>query len=377
MVEKLKIFLISCSIICCLFVVSLVVLAIDRRAGLVVGLGLLTIAGIAFFKPLSALGLTHRGFIASVATVGLFITLGSAGMLIEEAELMKLRETDPGAYLEKIERDQARWLRELKELAPDRYVAEQAKIDAERKAAEREAARVEAERNAAEKEAALVEAERKAAEREEAARIEAERRAAKRAEAKRLATERSAARAQEQAREAAEYVARIEREIAGLSSFDPRQYTDSQTSLVVGLGLFSFWAQIYDDGSQLSLNDQQEELRQKYKQTVIAHQRRALPIFRDNYGPILRKELWEHDASARTFGSGFTTVEFVAGFFAANRNIKEFQKSASETLRALRFKRARYKWYEDAREYQFYDMDALPDGELVIWEEDGRYRKVN
>ncbi len=107
---------------------------------------------------------------------------------------------------------------EVTEEAPAPEVAEaEARAEAERLAAEREAAeRAEAERLAAEREAAeRTEAERVAAERQAAERAEAERLAAERAEAERLAAEREAAQRAEAERLAAE---RAAAERAGLEA---------------------------------------------------------------------------------------------------------------------------------------------------------------
>jgi flagellar biosynthesis GTPase FlhF len=377
-IVNIKAFFLGFLIVIGLFVVAAIASGVDARAGLVVGLALLVVPGIAIFKPIPALGLTHRGFSFSIAFfVGLMVTLASLGGLSENAKLKELRATDPEAYLAAISNNEDFWLKELKELAPERYHTELARVAAEREAAEREAARLKAEREAAEREAAAKRAQEQAAARQKEQEEKAEREAAERAAAAKRAQEQAAVRQKEQEEKAAAYAEKLEMEIDGLITFNPREYTDSQTSLTIGLALFSVWAQIYEDGSTLPLTDEQEALRQKFKRQVIAQQKRALPEFRDKYGPIMRKALWEHDGSAKTIGNQFATVEFISGLFATNQNIKAFQQSVSETLHLLRFKRAQYKWYKGADEYTYYDMETIPDVALVIWSENGRYRKLD
>lgn len=101
------------------------------------------------------------------------------------------------------------------------------------------------------------------------------------------------------------------------------------------------------------------------------------PVFRDAYGPIMRKALWEADGKAKMFGNGFRIVEFVNGLFAANRNIKQAHESVSPMLIMLRFTRAEYKWFQQAREYSYFTLEPPSDGQLVDWNTNGSFMLVN
>lgn len=316
--------------------------------GLILSMALACISAYCLYRPLPYWGLDKTGRnIGILVFAGLIGALGSVGTWIESSRLQDLRASDPDRYLDEIKADKDLWLSELEKLDPDKFAFEQAQIAAA----------------------------------EEQARIDAERKAAVEAAAKQKAAEAKAALLAEEQRksqqaEIEEYVSQLQRELDSIGNYDARKYTDSQLSLGITLGLFSVWAQMYEDGEKLDLGEDDEKVRANFKREISKLQKRAFPILRDAYGPIMRKELWEFDASARTFGPRFTTVEFVSAVFAANRNIKEIQSSVRDTLSRLRFKQARYKWYREDNQYTYYDMDALPDEYLVIWSGEGRYRVV-
>lgn len=173
-----------------------------------------------------------------------------------------------------------------------------------------------------------------------------------------------------------DYIAKLKREIDGLEKYKVDAYLDSKDSIMLGVALFSAWAMVAEEGEKFTLNDEEKELLKKFKSKISDVQSNALPKLRDAYGPAARKSLWEHDLSAKTFGAGFRIIEFVGSAFAANRNIKEFQTNISNVLHRLRFKQSRYKWYKEADEYTYYDINSHDDSKLIVWVEGGRYREV-
>lgn len=166
------------------------------------------------------------------------------------------------------------------------------------------------------------------------------------------------------------YMEQLEREAGGLDNFDVGRYTQSKDNIVLGVILFSAWAQLAKESELLGLDDEQQAILDQFESEVSQIQRRALPKMRDAYGPIARRSLWEHDITAKTFGDGFRTIEFVGGAFAANRNIKDFQEGVGDLLHQLRFRQSRYKWYDGAGATQ-YDLNSRDDGELVVWQKTG------
>lgn len=168
-------------------------------------------------------------------------------------------------------------------------------------------------------------------------------------------------------REKESYLKRVEASIKATQSFDPNKYINSKDSILMALNTFERWATLVKDSQLHTMNEIEMGLRDKLKTSALNAQRKALPILRDAFGPVMREILWEHDISAKTFGDGFQTIEFVGGLFAANRNIKVFFESISLVLNKLRFKQVRFKWYKGASEYTYYTLSGPNDDELVVW----------
>ncbi len=162
-------------------------------------------------------------------------------------------------------------------------------------------------------------------------------------------------------------VAALKREYKSIEKFDVSSYLSSKDRILIAVALISTWSEIVDGASKVKLTGENQDLLQTFKAKLVSVQLKAFPKLRDAYGPALRRVLWEHDLSAKTFGKGFRVVQFVGGAFAANRNIKTFQEEISITLRQMRFTQSRYKWFKDAEEYTYYDLDSPPDDAVVVW----------
>lgn len=123
-------------------------------------------------------------------------------------------------------------------------------------------------------------------------------------------------------------------------------------------------------------SDEGRKAQADHAEKLRAIQKRVLPILRDKYGPALRKELWEADGKARTIGTGFRTVEFIAAIFAANRNIKSTFETMYPSLMKLRFTQARFRWFDGASEYTYYTLTPPPDDAIVIWSKGGGFTQI-
>lgn len=340
-------FLKGLGIVFALMVAGLTVAVTAPQIGLWVGLTFLVVPVVALFKPLPQLHLGHRGFSIAVAVfVGMMTTLASVGSNADSQKMAELRTTDPTAYLAALEtRDRTKWLIELKELAPERFAAERAR------AAEAEAAR-KAEADAA-----------------EATRVAEQERAAARKQA-----EAEAAHQADQDARVAAYVEQLDREIASLPGVSASKYTGDVNSITTGLILLGAWALVYEEGGKLPLMDEARAKRAQFRRLLADKQVQFLPALRDAYGPAMRRQLWEADGSARTFGAGYKTVEFVSVAFARNANIKQIHTEIQENLMMLRFTRTQYKWIKEASEFSYYDMEVPKDSDIVTWESGGRWR---
>lgn len=319
------------SIIVGLIVGWVVVAAISPHGGLITGVALLVVPLVALVRPIPSLGLHRRRFsVALVLCAGLPATLASLGMGADEARLAELRASDPAAYLAELrKKDEGQWLSELAVLDPEQHQAERAARDAETRAA---------------------------AETREA--------------------EAAARRAEEQAAKVTSYVEQIDRELAALPGASAANYTASVDGINMAIILMGAWTRVYEKGADLPLDAAAEQKRQRFRELLARKQAEMFPVLRDAYGPAMRRHLWEADGSARTFGTGYRTVEFVNVAFARNANIRDIHNEILENLLMLRFTRAQYKWFRGASEYSYVTLEPPRDADLVIWESGGQYRLV-
>ena len=122
-----------------------------------------------------------------------------------------------------------------------------------------------------------------------------------------------------------------------------------------------------EEGEKFAGNAAAEAARVRLRQTVSERQRIVFPVLRRGYGAILRQVLWEQDTEVIVQGSGAKTLRFIAGMFAANRNIASAQTGARPNAEKLRFNRTQYEWYRGS-EYSYYAMTVPSDGTVGYWQ---------
>jgi hypothetical protein len=146
------------------------------------------------------------------------------------------------------------------------------------------------------------------------------------------------------------------------------KFGDSLDSVQFVLGQIERWATLYRQGSAaFTLMGKDEKVRHEFKAALADMQAKVFPMLRDKYGPAAREKLWIANGSARTFGSGYRTVEFVASAFVLNRNIAEIQEKAFPLLMKLRFTSAIYRWAEGQSGTQ-YKLTPPSDRAVGTWD---------
>lgn len=163
----------------------------------------------------------------------------------------------------------------------------------------------------------------------------------------------------------AELRAQLKREV---KSFDDginvSSYRGEISSLQIEIALFLLWADISekalatDDQDILSMG---RELYRKVQNLQVSE----FPTLRKEYGKLAAKELWVEDITVTTSGSGHSTINFVGGIFAANRNIQAFQEQMQDILTQFRYKQVTYRWYKGASDYQYYNLSTPKDGDVL------------
>jgi hypothetical protein len=104
---------------------------------------------------------------------------------------------------------------------------------------------------------------------------------------------------------------------------------------------------------------------------VSDFQTREFPRVRDAVGPAMRRSLWIDNASARTIGPGYRTIEFISGRYILNANIMDDFLTVRQSLVHLRFHSVVFRQYEDAVGTRFSVLEQLApeDSEVVLWSE--------
>jgi hypothetical protein len=146
----------------------------------------------------------------------------------------------------------------------------------------------------------------------------------------------------------------------GLRDLNLRALTSLEgASLVVDV--FSLGADLILTSKNLQLSASEQASVKAMRAILVKRQIEAFPILREKSASLMNKSMWEADMTARTFGAGHTTVEFVAGAFAAHSNIQSTEQIIEPALVRLRFKRADYMWIPHADDGSEYKIDSPAD----------------
>jgi hypothetical protein len=166
------------------------------------------------------------------------------------------------------------------------------------------------------------------------------------------------------------YLKKIATMASGMHDMKVEATGDSTDAMVLMVDIFNEGAHLVQEGSSMSLDKGEAGKVHQLAEALVQRQRQAFPIMRRKFGPIAASMLWENDIEATTSGARYTTVAFVSGKFAANRNIATAQEQIEPALMRLRFKRSEYRWYSEA-ETNRYTLDSPSDDALVVIAKNG------
>lgn len=110
-----------------------------------------------------------------------------------------------------------------------------------------------------------------------------------------------------------------------------------------------------------SENDTLRELGIQLQAELKKKQQIRFPKLRKNYYELLKETLWREDIEVTNYG---TTLNFIGGTFAANKNKEDFQNLFNEQFHLLRFKKITYRWYKEEDKYTYYTLSSKKDSEL-------------
>ncbi|HAJ04142.1 MAG TPA: hypothetical protein DCL55_13045 [Brevundimonas sp.] len=139
--------------------------------------------------------------------------------------------------------------------------------------------------------------------------------------------------------------------------------------------VFADIARELEDGAEFKSNAAAARSMTNLRRALISKQATVFPVLRRGYGTLVGRAVWEQDVEIVVEGGGGRTIRFIAGMFAANRNIASAQQSALPHIQKLRFGRSQYEWYRGSR-YQYYSLETPTDRAVGYWES-GRFVEVD
>ena len=165
----------------------------------------------------------------------------------------------------------------------------------------------------------------------------------------------------------------LKNEIEGLNEDldfdDDHEYDDynEPAAFLIFTDLYDFYRKTLEKGKK-STDDSIKILTKTLERKLIRLQKRNYPQARLAYQKMLKRKLWENDIYVSISGSANTTLNFVVGVFAANKNKKDMQESITKILSSLRFKKTTYRWYKGAEEFTYYTIKSENDSDVKIVE---------
>lgn len=165
--------------------------------------------------------------------------------------------------------------------------------------------------------------------------------------------------AERRAREAAAEADALKSRLADLSSSD----VSSMDGVSTTLSTFGAAETYLRAHSADALEGDAKAARAEIRASLARKQAALFPAMRGAYAKHLAQTLWENDVEVIASGGSNKRIRFIAGMFAANRNIASAQQAAAPMLHQLRFSRSQYEWYRGS-EFTYYDMTPEADGHV-------------
>lgn len=108
-----------------------------------------------------------------------------------------------------------------------------------------------------------------------------------------------------------------------------------------------------------SINNTIDSIKIKYNNLLkLANQSKSknLNKFRIDYAKNLKDKLWRNNIDV-FLSNNNKYINFTGGTFASNANIEDFYNEIKYDLKDLEFKRANFRWYKNADEFQYFTID--------------------
>ena len=143
-----------------------------------------------------------------------------------------------------------------------------------------------------------------------------------------------------------------------------RYFSDlKEQEISQGVDKFDKWVDVLkrcEMSDDIEIKKESKILRKKLQSLQVKY----FPVMRKNYVEFARTTLFDKNIDVSSSGKGSSTILFVGGYFANNKNISDLQNKLSDMLHKLRFKKTQYKWFEYDDGY-YYTLESPSDNELI------------
>ena len=156
----------------------------------------------------------------------------------------------------------------------------------------------------------------------------------------------------------------LQETIDSLNVYNGGENRTSVDFILIETVVFGTYADTIEEARSL-YDPEVDRLANQLEQRVSSIQIQEFPKMRKAYADVVAAALWENDIDVTVTGSGNNTIVFTGATFASNANISaSFSSDVKDTLEALRFDRATYKWFEYDSEPTTYELDSLADSKV-------------
>lgn len=152
----------------------------------------------------------------------------------------------------------------------------------------------------------------------------------------------------------------VKKRMESINSFNGNAYRINAPTIIDELTVFKKEIDFLNEVKKS--NDKQiKNMAPALEKSIISMQKREFPAMRKQYAKISQEKLWENDIDVVQSG---TTISYIGGYFATNKNKSDTYSSLKSALFDLRFKQVNFKWYKYDDEYTYYTINSPKDSEL-------------
>ncbi|MDX1903790.1 MAG: hypothetical protein SFU27_06480 [Thermonemataceae bacterium] len=157
---------------------------------------------------------------------------------------------------------------------------------------------------------------------------------------------------------------KLEKQLLSYNKFDSKEHRGSIGGITTEIVLLNIWAEQIKEGKS-SQDQKVKDLALKCEQKQSILQSKEFPEMRKEWTKLVHRALWEMDISVSNCIGNTDVICFTGSAFATNKNKKTTLEQYKEMLSHLRFKQVQFRWYENADDFTYFDLNPPKDTEVI------------